>query len=156
MMPAQYAAASATETTEGLSLYEELGGLSVLQRAHKIFYDKIYRHPWLRLFFAGVSQILIENQQTDFMAQAMGGPSRYSGKLPVPAHRHMFITEELFETRGQLLEASLIEAGVSTDLRARWLKIDRAFKGRLVKRSEAECEGRYKTEPIMVIPKPSA
>jgi len=144
----------ASATVEETSLYEALGGLRVLQRVHKIFYDKIYRHPWLKLYFAGVTQTVIENQQTDFMAQAMGGPSRYSGKLPVPAHKHMFITEELFETRGRLLEESLREAGVPEDLGARWLKIDRAFKGRLVKRSAAECEGRYKTEPIMVIPKP--
>lgn len=151
MIETEPAGTTAVET----SLYEALGGLQVLQRAHKIFYDKLYRHPWLKLYFAGVTQTLIENQQTDFMAQAMGGPSRYSGKLPVPAHRHMFITEELFETRGRLLEESLREAGVPENLAARWLKIDRAFKGRLVKRSESECEGRYKTEPIMVIPKPT-
>ena len=150
MIVAEPASAAVEET----SLYGALGGLWVLQRVHKIFYDKIYRHPWLKLYFAGVTQTVIENQQTDFMAQAMGGPSRYSGKLPVPAHKHMFITEELFEARGRLLEESLREAGVPEDLGARWLKIDRAFKGRLVKRSEAECEGRYKTEPIMVISKP--
>ena len=67
-----------------------------------------------------------------------------------------FITEELFELRTRLLEESLVEVGVPAWLRARWLKIDGAFKGRLVKQSVSECQGRYKTEPIMVIPKPSA
>lgn len=141
---------------EDAPLYDQLGGFSVLQRVHKIFYDKVYRDPWLKLFFADVAQALIEAQQTDFMAQAMGGPARYCGKLPIPAHRHMFITEELFELRTRLLDESLVEAGVAAWLRARWLKIDGAFKGRLVKQSASECQGRYKTEPIMVIPKPSA
>ena len=141
---------------EDMPLYDQLGGLSVLQRVHKIFYDKVYRDPWLKLFFADVTQTLIEAQQTDFMAQAMGGPSRYCGRLPIPAHRHMFITEELFELRTRLLEESLVEVGVPAWLQARWLKIDGAFKGRLVKQSPSECQGHYKTAPIMVIPTPSA
>lgn len=146
---------SVSNHAEDMPLYDQLGGLSVLQRVHKIFYDKVYRDPWLKLFFADVAQTLIEAQQTDFMAQAMGGPSRYCGKLPIPAHRHMFITDELFELRTRLLEESLVEVGVPAWLLARWLKIDGAFKGRLVKQSVSECQGRYKTEPIMVIPKPS-
>ena len=134
------------------SLYELLGGHPTLARVHKVFYDKIYRHAWLGQFFAEIDQTLIENQQTDFMAQAMGGPARYCGKFPIPAHKHMFITEELFETRGALLEESLEEAGVPEPLAERWLKIDSSFKARLVKKSPSECEGRFKTEAIIVIP----
>jgi hypothetical protein len=105
--------------------------------------------------FADVPQALIEAQQTDVIAQAMGGPSRYSGKMVVAAHMHVFITEEFFEARSQMLESALVEAGVPEALRVRWLKIDSAFKGRLVKGSVSECQGRYRTEPIGVIQKPA-
>jgi len=136
------------------SLYEQLGGRPTLERVHEIFYDKLYAHEWLKGFFVGVDQKVIENQQTDFMAQALGGPDLYCGKFPVPAHKHMFITEEVFDLRHMLLEQSLREAAVPEPLRTRWLKIDGAFKGRLVKKSVTECEGRYKTEPIVVVPRP--
>ena len=134
-------------------LYEQLGGHPTIERVHAFFYDKVYAHPWLRLFFADIDRKTIEAQQTDFMAQAMGGPARYCGKFPIPAHKHMFITAELFETRHVLLEESLREAGVPEALAAQWLKMDAAFKARLVKQSPSECQGRFKTDPIIVIPK---
>lgn len=138
------------------SLYEQIGGHATLARVHKIFYDKLYAHYWLKLFFLDIDQTTIENQQTDFIAQAMGGPAVYCGKFPVPAHKHMYITAEMFDLRHSLLEAALCEAGITDALRARWLKIDGAFRGSLVKASPAECAGRFNTDPIMVIPKPAA
>jgi len=134
-------------------LYERLGGHATIERVHEVFYEKVYRHPWLRQFFADIDRKTIETQQTDFMAQAMGGPARYCGKFPIPAHKHMFITAELFEIRHVMLEDSLREAGVPEALAAQWLGIDAAFKARLVKQSPSECEGRFRTDPIIVIPK---
>ncbi len=126
----------------------------MLQRVHKVFYDKLYEHPWLKHFFDGVPRSHIEDQQTDFIAQCMGGPEEYQGRMPVHAHSHLFITDELFELRHSMLDASIRECGVPDDLRARWLKIDHAFKRRLVKASPDECVGRYRTEAIRVVPKP--
>ncbi len=145
----------ASEPRDDRSLYDQLGGHPTLARVHRIFYDAIYAHAWLRQFFDGIDQKVIEDQQTDFMAMAMGGPDRYCGKFPVPAHKHMFITDELFEVRHVLLERSLGDAGVAEPLRSRWLKIDGAFKTRLVKKSVDTCEGRFKTDPVVVVPKPT-
>ena len=89
-----------------------------------------------------------------FMTQAMGGPDVYCGKFPVPAHKHLYITAELFEMRSALLDEALREAGVADALRDRWLKIDGAFKGKLVKSSPLACEGRFRTEAVVVIEKP--
>jgi hemoglobin len=136
------------------TLFDLLGGRPTLERVHKTFYDKLYAHPWLKGFFVEVGQSIIESQQTDFMAQAFGGPNVYCGKFPVIAHRHMFITAEAFDLRHSLLEQSLIENGVAESLRVRWLKVDGAFKARLVKGSVDECQGRFKTEPILVVAKP--
>ncbi len=136
-----------------VSLYEQLGGRATLERVHKIFYDKLYAHPWIGQFFVDVPRNVIEPQQTDFMAQTFGGPAMYCGKFPIPAHKHMFITEELFDLRHTMLGESLQAAGVAPPLAASWLDVDAAFKARLVKRSPSECEGRFKMEPIMVVPK---
>lgn len=138
----------------GKSLFEQVGGRPTLERVHKIFYDKLWVHPWLKGFFTKLNQKLLENQQTDFMSGAMGGPDNYAGKLPVQAHKHMYITAEQFDLRSAILKQSLIEAGVPPELREKWLKIDGAFKGKMVKKSPGECEGRYKTEPILIVEKP--
>jgi hemoglobin len=136
------------------SLFDELGGTETLKRVHKIFYDKIYAHPWIGQFFAHVSQEIIESQQSDFMAQAMGGPARYCGAFPVAAHKHMNISQELFELRHSLLVESLREAGLSDDHQAKWLRIDGAFKAGIVKKSFSDCEKRFTTDEILDFQKP--
>lgn len=139
------------------SLYDAIGGLPTLQRVHKLFYDKVYAHDWLGQFFAGHSQQAIEDRQTSFMAEKMGGPDPYLGKEIRMVHEAMYIDRELFELRHELLDASIREAGVPDDLRERWLRIDSAFMQKIIKPSVASLydnDWQYK-KPI-VIPKPGA
>ena len=136
------------------SLFDTVGGLPTLQKVHKIFYDKVYAHPWLGKFFEGHSQEAIENRQTAFMAIKMGGDVTYMGKEPKMAHRAMYITQELFDLRTELLRESLEEARVSADLIERWIKIDNAFKKQIVKSSIEEFyKTTWKYEKRVIIPK---
>ncbi len=131
------------------NLFEQIGGREGILKITKIFYDKVYAHPWLSQFFQDVPQEHIENQQTDFMMGPLGGPKAYMGRLPVPVHQHMFITEELFELRNTLLIESLQEAKTPPAVITAWMKIDNAFKNRLVKNSLSECKKRYFTDEIL-------
>ena len=132
------------------STLEELGGKSFLERVMKDFYDEVYLHPWLGLYFKGISQETIEKQQVDFMIGVLGGPKDlYSGRLPVEAHKNMLITEELFEVREKLLMNSLRKLKASEELIERWMKIDQAFKGGIVKKSIADCEKTFVTDEII-------
>ena len=132
----------------------ELGGMPCLEKVHRIFYDKLLNHPWLKEFFKGVPRSHLESQQSDFMSGVFGGPKIYGGRAPKSAHIHMFITEEVFSIRHELLEQSLIEARIRPDLRERWLDYDTKMKKLLVKNSISECEGRYNSEAIIAIEKP--
>lgn len=138
------------------SLFLKLGGKATLEKVHKIFYDKIYADPWIGKFFQNIDQVIIENQQTDFMMQAMGGPAVYAGAFPIPAHKHMLITEELFDQRQDLLKQSLIEANIPEELQNQWLKIDGAFRRGLVKKGIEDCEKRFNTDEILEYSKRSA
>jgi hemoglobin len=136
------------------TLLDALGGLPTLEKVHKIFYDKIYAHPWIGQFFVGHNQASIEKRQTRFMAEKMGGDVQYFGKDMKMTHRHMYITEELFELRSQLLRESLEEAGIPTDLAKRWLKIDSAFKRQVVKESiQSFYAWTWKYEKRVIVPK---
>lgn len=137
------------------SLFDAIGGLPTLQKVHKIFYDKVYAHPWLGQFFQGHSQEAIEIRQTQFMAVKMGGEVEYWGKDMEYAHEAMYITPELFELRHGLLEESLREAGVPEDLRERWLRIDAAFSKQIVKKSvEAFYSKTWPYRKRIIIPRP--
>lgn len=139
------------------TLFDAVGGLPTLKKVHKIFYDKVYAHPWLGQFFTAHDQEAIENRQTAFMALKMGGDVTYMGKEPKMAHRAMYITEELFDLRTELLRESLAEAGLPVDLIERWIKIDKAFKKHIVKNSiEDFYKTTWKYEKRVIIPKGSA
>ena len=140
---------------ENNTLLAEIGGRPMLEKVHKLFYDKLYEHPWLKKFFLHIDQKLIENQQTDFMISNMGGGKIYSGGMPKNVHRHMYITEELFDLRTQILRESILACGVREELADRWIRIDSAFKHSLVKPSVDKCEKRYFTDEILNFPKPS-
>jgi truncated hemoglobin YjbI len=140
---------------EDNTLLQEIGGRPVLEKVHKLFYDKLYEHPWLKIFFLHIDQKVIENQQTDFMVSNMGGGKIYSGGMPRNVHRHMYITEELFDLRTEILKESILACGVPGALAERWVRIDGAFKHSLVKKSIDDCEKRFFTDEILSFPKPS-
>ena len=131
------------------TLFDRLGGLGTFEHVHKIFYDKAYAHPWLSQYFTDKPQEVLERQQTDFMVQLMGGPKRYAGKTPKSAHKHMMISEELFDLRAEMLSDSIREAGISDNLREEWLAADGALKKALVKSSVDECSQSYPNQPIL-------
>jgi hemoglobin len=137
------------------TLFDAVGGLATLQKVHKVFYDKVYAHPWLGRFFEGHDQKSIENRQTTFMGEKMGGNVEYMGKDLVTAHEAMYITEELIELRHGLLRESIRECGVSDELRERWLKIDRAFTKGITKHSLDEfLATQWPYKKHIVIPRP--
>lgn len=134
------------------TLFDRLGGLDSMRRVHKIFYDKLFAHPWLKQFFVEHPQEIFENQQTNFMAGLMGGPKIYAGKTPKMAHQNIFITDELFETRSDILSLSIKEAGIADDVRQEWLDADRTLKRALVKSSVQECRTMFDGQRIYDIP----
>jgi len=136
------------------SLYARLGGKEVLQKVHKDFYDKAYAHPWLKLYFTDKPQTVLEDQQTDFMAQLIGGPKAYGGKTPKMAHQHMNISEELFALRRSLLSEAIKDNGISDALREEWLTADSALKNAIVKKSVDDCRRAYNTQEILDFRKP--
>ena len=135
--------------------FEELGGRKALEKINKVFYDKVYAHSWLKKYFDEIPQQHIENQQVDFMQRVLGGKNIYAGKMPSQAHPHMFITEELFLVRQQLLNEAFVECRAHPQLVEKWLHIDETFKDRIVKKSPAECKVRYRSDSILNFPKPT-
>lgn len=136
------------------SFLDDLGGMSCLERVHKILYEKLLKHPWLKGFFQGVPRSHLESQQSEFMSGVFGGPRIYRGRPIKSAHVHLFITEEVFLLRHELLRQSLCEAGIRSDYRDRWLDYDIKMIKVLVKKSVSECEGRYLQEPVISVEKP--
>jgi len=139
----------------GDSFFEQIGGHSCLRRVHSLLYRKLFAHPWLKGFFVNTKRDVVESQQTDFWASLMGGPSVYGGRYPRDAHVHMFLPAEVFAIRHKLLGEALVEAGVAPHLREKWLALDARFERAIVNKSPDECHGRYRTEAVLIVPRPT-
>ncbi|MCJ8318683.1 MAG: group 1 truncated hemoglobin [Colwellia sp.] len=134
--------------------FEKMGGRKALITINKIFYDKVYLDPWLKLYFEQIPQQHIEDQQVDFMQKILGGENLFVGKAPPVAHMHVFVSEELFALRQELLKDAFIEAKAHPKLVEKWLMLDQSFKRIIVKKSPNDCQGRFKTDPVLNFPKP--
>ncbi len=145
----------ASSVRSGQKLFDRIGGRPTLEAVHKRFYDKIFAHAWIGQFFQGIDQKHIESQQTDFIAMLFGGPKSYSGRMPVDAHEHIMIDEEIFALRTELLLESLTESGIGPAEIEDWLRIDGAFKKVLIKKSLSECKKRYFSDSILEVPNPN-
>ena len=136
------------------SLYERIGGRPALERVLRIFYDKVFAHPWLGRFFTGADQAHIERQQADFLSQGMGGPAVFTGTFPIPAHQHMFITADLWRLRCDLLEEAIGEGGIDRELSRQWMAIENSFERALVKERVEQCEKRHPGDRILAFEPP--
>ena len=67
----------------------------IVSKINEVFYDKVFKDPWLKFVFDGVPEDHIRDQQTDFIVKVFGGPKRYSGRNPRDAHPHIFIQEDM-------------------------------------------------------------
>jgi truncated hemoglobin YjbI len=137
-----------------LVAFEKMGGRSSLIIINKIFYDKVYKHPWLKQFFEQIPQQHIEDQQVDFMQKVLGGENLYVGKAPPVAHMHIMINDDIFQIRKELLREAFFEANANPELISKWLTLDDSFKRVIFKDSSAQCKRRFNTDTILDFPAP--
>lgn len=135
------------------AIFEQMGGRPAVERVTSAFYERIYNDPWLKQFFEGIPRAHIESQQNEFMQAALGGFNRYAGKTPPSAHQHIYITQEVYDAREAHLKAAFRQCSTSELMVEKWLKVDAAFHGRVVKQSKDECIMRYSTEGIRDFPR---
>ncbi len=119
------------------------------------FYDLVYKDVWFKKIFRNIEQDSITAQQTDFMVQNMGGPKRFSGRDAKDAHPQIWIDENIWNYREDLLKKAFKEVNAPAEICELWLKIDNAFKLSIINKGGVEeCVGRFKTDEIIYEPMP--
>ncbi len=101
------------------SLYERLGGDSLMEPAVHIFYEKMLADPSLRPFFETTNMPEQLEKQRKFLAYAFGGPAAYTGKSLRAAHAPLVkrgLNIAHFLSVAVHLHATLEELGVTPGL----------------------------------------
>lgn len=123
-------------------------------KVNEKFYELIYEDPWLKDVFKIVDQEIITRQQTDFIVGALGGEKRYCGRNPKDAHPHIYVDEEMWQLREKYLKQAFAYHHTDQGLQEKWLAIDEAFKKAILKNAPADCEKRYFTDELVIVPSP--
>lgn len=118
------------------------------------FYEMAYEDEWLKDVFKIIKKEIITSQQIDFMLGAFGGPKRYSGRNPGDAHPHIFIDEDMWLVREDILVRAMDKVGCPQWIREKWIRIDNSFKRSIVMKGPDECKKRWNTDELVIVPKP--
>ena len=103
-----------TENTVGSqSLYERIGGESMITQLVDKLYDSILADPELAPFFKHSSMERMRCMQKEFFITALGGTPNYVGLSVVKAHQGRGIKLRHFNLFAQHLLAALKELNVS-------------------------------------------
>ena len=108
------------------TIYQQLGGKKAVDAAVEIFYDKIMADERINHFFIGTNWKQQKGKQKAFLAKALGGAVKYSGKNLQDAHAHLVakgLNQDHFDAVIGHLETTLIELKVPKNLREAALEI---------------------------------
>ena len=95
------------------TIYEELGGAPAVAKVVDVFYEQLLADPSVSHYFAGKDLARLKAHQRALVTVALGGVSEtYTGRMMGPAHAHLGITDEAFDTILGHLEAVLMAAEV--------------------------------------------
>ena len=103
-------------STSKSSLFDRIGGMSAVNAAIDIFYQKVIADDSINHFFKHIDIERQAGKLKGFLAYAFGAPMEYSGKSMRDAHAHMQLTEAHFNAVAGHLIATLKELGVSDSL----------------------------------------
>lgn len=98
------------------TIYERLGGEVSIDVAVDRFYERVVADPELAPFFGGTDVRRLRAHQKAFLAMALGGPRRYTGRGLGEAHRHLAIDDHHVDQVAGHLAAVLSGLGVAPDL----------------------------------------
>lgn len=96
-----------------MTLFDKYGGVPAVSHIVSRFYRGVLDRPALRPYFEGVDLRRLIDHQVQFISHVLGQPaSVYEGRTLDAAHARLGITEASFAEVAQVLEQTLVEAGM--------------------------------------------
>ena len=98
-----------------MSVYETLGGETLVAEAVEKFYARLQSDPVIGVFFEQTDVAKLRAHQKMFLTAALGGPDAYEGRDMRAAHAHLQITDTDFDLFLEHLAESLAELGATSE-----------------------------------------
>jgi len=114
------------------SIFDKLGGASIINVATELFYKKILADPYINFFFKDLNMTKQLEKQKSFLTKIFGGPHKYTGENMRHVHRHLVKEHGLDDTHfDQLmshLRSTLAEVGIEKELIHEAMKVTESFR----------------------------
>jgi hemoglobin len=127
-------------TPEGPSDFEKLGGEERLRAIIDRFVDRIMDDMMIGFFFAKVDRRQLKQLEYEFAASHLGAKTRYTGRPLEPAHARHPILGGQFNRRMKILERTLAELNVPSDVAQRWLAHNERLRPLITRDTSQECD----------------
>jgi truncated hemoglobin YjbI len=114
-------------------LWQALQNGELLLKILKDFYTQVYHDEKLNGFFKDVTKQRAIEKQYNFLRRVFTGEKVYFGEKPRNAHHWMVISNELFDYREALIEASMRKFGLPDNMISRWLDLHEIYRKVIVK-----------------------
>ena len=101
-----------TPAKKELTTFEKHGGQEFVDKVVEAFYGKILNNDTVKHFFENTNIRRLKNHQKRFVAIALGGPNRYSGRSMRASHKRLDLNDEHFDVVVSTLLETLGEHGV--------------------------------------------
>jgi len=101
------------------TVFERIGGMSIVDAAIDVQFRKIMKDPDLTPFFEGADMALVQGRQVEFLTKALGGPDEYGGRDLRSVHKHLVesgLNSGHFDKAALYLSQSLAELEVPAPL----------------------------------------
>ena len=118
----------------GSSLYDDIGGMPVIEQIVDHFIQQIGRDQAILKHFADTDIERFRRQLIAQLCVESGGPCEYTGDSMTDVHTGMRITEGEFNRTVDLLVAAMTEAGLSTPQQNRLLRRLAPMRGDIIYR----------------------
>jgi len=119
--------------------FERLGGDARLRRVLSDFLERIRKDVMIGFHFQGVDFVRLLELELEFARQHLGGPGTYGGRPLHAAHAGHRILGGHFDRRLRLLEQTLEDHGVPSDITQRWLSHTRSLRSQITRDEDGAC-----------------
>jgi truncated hemoglobin YjbI len=120
------------------ALVTRVGGADVVYTVLEDFYDRMSKDLMLGYFFDGRDVKLTARRQAEFILNAAGYLTRYSGRGPSTAHLEMPpIYEGHFDRRLQILRETLTQHKLTAENVDEWVRFEENFREMVVTKEKA-------------------
>jgi len=119
--------------------FDRVGGEAALTSVLHDFLERVRGDIMIGFHFQGVDFKELLRLEVEFAREHLGGSGRYSGRPLHAAHAAHRILGGHFDRRLRLLEQTLEDHQVPSDVRERWLAHNRSLRAQVTRDEDGTC-----------------